>query len=97
MAKPRVSATAIEGPVAPSIIPTGAEIIDVGGLWFPVVIVENVHIFPGIPELFEKEGEIAKMQSRTGSRSEEPALQDGGQTEKDQKTHGVGDHRQEDR
>ena len=50
-----------------------------------------------IPELFEKEGEIARMQSRTGSRSEEPALQDGGQTEKDQKTHGVGDHRQEDR
>ena len=37
-----------------AIIPTGAEIIDVGGLWFPVVIVENVHIFPGIPELFEK-------------------------------------------
>lgn len=37
-----------------AIIPAGAEILDVGGLWFPVVIVENVHIFPGIPELFEK-------------------------------------------
>ncbi len=37
-----------------AIIPTGAEILDVGGLWFPVVVVENVHIFPGIPELFEK-------------------------------------------
>ena len=37
-----------------AIIPTGAEILDVGGLWFPVVMVENVHIFPGIPELFEK-------------------------------------------
>jgi len=37
-----------------ALIPGGAEIIDVGGLWFPVVIVENVHIFPGIPELFEK-------------------------------------------
>ena len=37
-----------------AIIPSGAEILDVGGLWFPVVVVENVHIFPGIPELFEK-------------------------------------------
>jgi molybdenum cofactor synthesis domain-containing protein len=37
-----------------AIIPTGAEILDVGGLWFPIVIVENVYIFPGIPELFEK-------------------------------------------
>ena len=37
-----------------AIIPTGAEVLDVGGLWFPVVVVENVHIFPGIPELFEK-------------------------------------------
>jgi molybdopterin-biosynthesis enzyme MoeA-like protein len=37
-----------------AMIPDGAEVIDVGGLWFPVVVVENVHIFPGIPELFEK-------------------------------------------
>ena len=33
---------------------TLADVLDVGGLWFPVVVVENVHIFPGIPELFEK-------------------------------------------
>lgn len=37
-----------------AMIPDGAEVLDVGGLWFPVVVVENVHIFPGIPELFEK-------------------------------------------
>ncbi|MFK7895513.1 MAG: competence/damage-inducible protein A [Myxococcota bacterium] len=37
-----------------ALIPEGAEVLDVGGLWFPVVVVENVHIFPGIPELFEK-------------------------------------------
>ena len=37
-----------------AMIPSGSEILDVGGLWFPVVVVENVHIFPGIPELFEK-------------------------------------------
>jgi FAD synthetase len=37
-----------------ALIPEGAEVLDVGGLWFPVVVVNNVHIFPGIPELFEK-------------------------------------------
>jgi len=37
-----------------AMLPSGAEVLDVGGLWFPVVVVENVHIFPGIPELFEK-------------------------------------------
>ena len=37
-----------------AMIPAGAEVLDVGGLWFPIVVVENVHIFPGIPELFEK-------------------------------------------
>jgi molybdenum cofactor synthesis domain-containing protein len=37
-----------------ALIPSGADVLDVGGLWFPVVVVENVHIFPGIPELFEK-------------------------------------------
>lgn len=37
-----------------AMIPKDAEVIDVGGLSFPVVIVENVHIFPGIPELFVK-------------------------------------------
>ena len=37
-----------------AMIPSGAEVLDVGGLWFPIVVVENVHIFPGIPELFEK-------------------------------------------
>jgi molybdopterin-biosynthesis enzyme MoeA-like protein len=40
-----------------ALIPKGAEVLDVGGLWFPVVVVQNVHIFPGIPELFEKKFE----------------------------------------
>lgn len=35
-------------------IPDGATLIDAGDLWFPIVVVENVHIFPGIPELFRK-------------------------------------------
>ena len=37
-----------------AMIPVGAQVIDAGDLRFPVVIVENVHIFPGIPKLLEK-------------------------------------------
>jgi molybdenum cofactor synthesis domain-containing protein len=37
-----------------AMIPEGAQVIDAGDLWFPVVIVENVHIFPGIPKLLQK-------------------------------------------
>jgi molybdenum cofactor synthesis domain-containing protein len=35
-------------------IPAGAVLIDAGDLWFPVVVVENVYVFPGIPELLRK-------------------------------------------
>ncbi len=31
-----------------------ATLVDAGDLWFPVVIVENVYIFPGIPSLLER-------------------------------------------
>ena len=37
-----------------AMIPEGSQVIDSGDLWFPVVIVENVHIFPGIPKLLQK-------------------------------------------
>ncbi|MFP6621889.1 MAG: molybdopterin-binding protein [Myxococcota bacterium] len=37
-----------------AMIPAGAQVIDAGDQWFPVVIVENVHIFPGIPKLLQK-------------------------------------------
>jgi len=37
-----------------AMLPEGAVVVDAGDLWFPVVVVENVHIFPGIPQLFEK-------------------------------------------
>lgn len=37
-----------------AMLPRGAKVIDAGDLWFPIVIMENVHIFPGIPQLFEK-------------------------------------------
>jgi len=35
-------------------IPAGAQLIDAGDLWFPVIIVKNVHILPGIPELLKR-------------------------------------------
>lgn len=34
-------------------LPRGALMLDAGDLWFPVIVVENVHIFPGIPKLLE--------------------------------------------
>jgi len=37
-----------------ALIPSNSQVIDAGDLWFPVVIVENVHIFPGIPKLLQK-------------------------------------------
>jgi FAD synthetase len=40
-----------------AMVPKGAQLLDSGDLWFPVVIVENVYIFPGIPELLMKKFE----------------------------------------
>ena len=37
-----------------AMVPEGASLIDAGDLWFPVVVVENVYIFPGVPELLVK-------------------------------------------
>ena len=45
-------------------IPKGARLVDAGDLWFPVVIVENVHIFPGIPELLRKKFESIRERFR---------------------------------
>lgn len=38
-------------------LPVGALLIDAGDLWFPVVVIGNVHVFPGIPELLQKKFE----------------------------------------
>jgi len=35
-------------------IPAGATLLDGGDLWFPLVVVRNVYIFPGVPELLRK-------------------------------------------
>lgn len=37
-----------------AMLPEGASLIDAGDLTFPVVVVENVHIFPGIPSLLQR-------------------------------------------
>ena len=47
-----------------AMIPEDAQLVDAGDLWFPVVIVENVHVFPGIPELFRKKFESIRGRFR---------------------------------
>jgi molybdenum cofactor synthesis domain-containing protein len=41
-------------------VPAEATLVDAGDLWFPLVIVENVHVFPGVPELLRKKFESAR-------------------------------------
>jgi len=45
-------------------IPADAVLVDAGDLWFPVIIVENVHVFPGIPELLRKKFESIRDRFR---------------------------------
>jgi len=45
-------------------IPEGAQLVDAADFWFPVVIVGNVHIFPGIPELLRKKFESIQERFR---------------------------------
>jgi molybdenum cofactor synthesis domain-containing protein len=45
-------------------IPTGAMLLDAGDLWFPLVVVHNVYIFPGVPELLRKKFEGSRERFR---------------------------------
>ena len=45
-------------------VPAGATLIDAGDLWFPLVVVGNVYIFPGIPELLRTKFESARERFR---------------------------------
>ena len=47
-----------------AMIPEDAQLVDAGDLWFPVVIVGNVHVFPGIPELLRKKFESIRGRFR---------------------------------
>jgi molybdopterin-biosynthesis enzyme MoeA-like protein len=35
-------------------VPEGARLMGGPGMWFPVIVVENVYIFPGVPEIFQR-------------------------------------------
>jgi molybdenum cofactor synthesis domain-containing protein len=45
-------------------IPEGASLLDAADRWFPLVIFENVYIFPGIPELLRKKFDSARDRFR---------------------------------
>ncbi len=45
-------------------VPAGATLLDAGDFWFPLVIVENVYILPGIPELLRRKFESARDRFR---------------------------------
>jgi molybdenum cofactor synthesis domain-containing protein len=47
-----------------ALIPEDALLIDAGDLWFPVVVVENVYVLPGIPELLRKKFESVRERFR---------------------------------
>jgi molybdenum cofactor synthesis domain-containing protein len=47
-----------------AMVPAGATLLDAGDFWFPLVIVENVYIFPGIPELLKRKFETARDRFR---------------------------------
>jgi FAD synthetase len=45
-------------------IPEGAMLLDAGDLWFPLVVVQNVYIFPGVPELLRRKFESSRERFR---------------------------------
>jgi molybdenum cofactor synthesis domain-containing protein len=47
-----------------TMVPEDAVLIDSGDLWFPVVVVDNVYVFPGIPELLRKKFESVRERFR---------------------------------
>jgi molybdenum cofactor synthesis domain-containing protein len=50
----------IDGNLRMADIPEGARLVGGRGMWFPVVAVENVYIFPGVPEILQKKFERIK-------------------------------------
>jgi len=45
-------------------VPEGATLVDAGDLWFPAITLENVYIFPGVPELLVKKFESIRERFR---------------------------------
>lgn len=44
----------VDGNLRMADIPEGARLVGGKSMWFPVVAVENVYIFPGVPEILQK-------------------------------------------
>ena len=54
----------IDGNLRMADVPEGARIVGGKGMWFPVVAVENVYIFPGVPEILRRKFERIKEMFR---------------------------------
>jgi len=48
------SADLVDGNLRMADVPEGARLVGGQGMWFPVVAVENVFIFPGVPEILHR-------------------------------------------
>src|SRR5438309_835128 len=54
----------IEGNLRMADIPDGARLVGGKGAWFPTVVIENVYIFPGVPEILKRKFERIKESFR---------------------------------
>jgi molybdopterin-biosynthesis enzyme MoeA-like protein len=54
----------IDGNLRMADVPEGARLVGGKGMWFPVVAVENVYIFPGVPEILQRKFERIKESFR---------------------------------
>src|SRR4030095_15897548 len=50
----------LEGNLRMADVPEGARLVGGKGMWFPVIAVENVFIFPGVPEILQRKFERIK-------------------------------------
>jgi len=54
----------IDGNLRMADVPDGARMVGGKGMWFPVIAVENVYIFPGVPEILRRKFERIKEMFR---------------------------------
>ena len=54
----------IDGNLRMADIPDGARLVGGSGRWFPTIAVENVYIFPGVPEILKRKFERIKEMFR---------------------------------
>src|SRR5215471_10527088 len=54
----------IDGNLRMADIPDGARLVGGAGAWFPTIAVENVYIFPGVPEILRRKFERIKEMFR---------------------------------